>query len=187
MPGVPRGVAHAQGLTQPTTAAPIHGRSSGPVLGRHRRTASAHGWNAPARPVGWLAESPAHLQGSLCNPATFDNVKNASYNQFDVQNASRLSPALAHCGGAHDPLTPHHGGDSHRLRSPSVRGYDQHVSVGRSLRGHAVHRDSAFHESPILIPVVGVLPGHGCRHDFPTMLDPLGGASIGGDLSRHHV
>jgi hypothetical protein len=59
-----------------------------------------------------------NYHGSLCNPATFASVNNIGYSQFGAHNESRLSPALVHCGGVHDPLNP--------ITAVTVTVYDRH-------------------------------------------------------------
>ena len=59
-----------------------------------------------------------NYHGSLCNPAGLDNVTIVGYSQWGAHNESRFSPALVHCGGAHDPLNP--------ITTVTVTVYDRH-------------------------------------------------------------
>jgi len=59
-----------------------------------------------------------NYHGSLCNPETLASVSNVGYSQFGIHNLSRLSPAVVHCGGVHDPLSP--------ITAVTVTVYDRH-------------------------------------------------------------
>jgi hypothetical protein len=59
-----------------------------------------------------------NYHGSLCNPVALNNVTIVGYSQWGAHNASRFSPALVLCGGAHDPLS--------LITAVTVTVYDRH-------------------------------------------------------------